>query len=741
MKTQAEIAGNQPSGKHRTMVLWGLGLVLLVGLWLRVVPIVDRTAAQIIVGGDAREYIQLAEFFLDTELAPPGNRFPGYSFLLVGLFTVLPFSHEAISVATCIVLGVAVIALMWVLASRVLGPRLALLVAALVALHPGLAHNAHRGLSEELFLVLFLSVLLLYLSLISRTSATWYECAGLIALSGCMSLVRPDAAYAMIPIAGMLLWREKNAGLLTALMKTIPIVVLPFLLPKISQVWMMGLGIEDLDLRIGRSGLWMEFMIGKMPYHYTFYKLTTTAQWFLDHHSIGDLGLIAVKSVVRNYLVLGNEVWGQIALLVAIGGAGFYLRERRDWALPLAVPLAILPQWGLMALWGEDDVSRYNFRIVPLVLLFLVLGCWRVAEILRNRLAMRTETGRWLPFVILAAAMAPSLVSPSLYTRVRPSVDILMHERAVYLPKVSQVHTELTAIWTAMASRRLSLAEAVSTATELRQRHDAYAPTHFVLAWLYVQQGQSEAAIASLEQAMEIIPFFAEAAVLLGELYIIDDRRDEALALLERSQILRPDYPLISLLLGHLHAMSGDTDGARNDYKDYIRLNRFHHERALVRHERIMRRRGETLNSADMRQARAFVTSEQTELTTDFLWSYLSLDLDGITLPRPVDRTTHFNLGVCDLRAGDHESAVQHWLSMTRLVPDHSDAWANLGTLYASRGQKELAVASWRQALVLEPEQALARQGLQHFSEGSMDPASARYAKIKIVLPMTRQRL
>ena len=83
-----------------------------------------------------------------------------------------------------------------------------------------------------------------------------------------------------------------------------------------------------------------------------------------------------------------------------------------------------------------------------------------------------------------------------------------MRERTEFLPKVSQVHADLTSTWTQMASQRLSLEDATAAVRELRERHSEYAPTHFVLGVLYLQQGQRVAAIASLEQAVETIRVF-----------------------------------------------------------------------------------------------------------------------------------------------------------------------------------------------------------------------------------------
>ena len=211
--------------------------------------------------------------------------------------------------------------------------------------------------------------------------------------------------------------------------------------------------------------------------------------------------------------------------------------------------------------------------------------------------------------------------------------------------------------------------------------------------------------------------------------------------LLERTRKLRTDYPLIALLRGHLYLIDGNSDDARAAYEEYLRLNRYQFERALVRQVRILKRMGEPLEEGLIRQARDDFKSDQGGLTTPFLWSYLSLDLDGIAMPHPADQTTYFNLGVCDLRAGSPEVAEQRWEAMTHLVPDHADGWANLGTLQASQGRLDEARVNWQRALALEPDHAFVLQAQRQLEAGPLDSATVRYAPIEIVLPITRKRL
>ncbi len=718
-------------------VLGALVLILVLAAYLRWLPISDGNLDGII-SGDAREYQSLAEFFVDRDSQLPPDRYPGYPYLLAGLFAVLPFAHDTVQIATSMVLGVLVIALVYVLAAPLVGRGLGVGVATLAAIQPEMVDNAHRGMSEELFLTCLLLLLILFRRIYLSTSIGWggYSILGL--LCGAVALVRPDGAYVFVPIFLGFLWRERAQGI-GRLVQILPILVLPLALPVLSRIWTESLGIYDMNMRLGRVILWMEFMLGRMPYSYTFYKETHVNEWLWEYHSLAELVILGMKSSIRNLLALGEAIWGQVALLLAMVGAATYVREHRDWALPLAVPLVVLPQWGIVTLWMEADVERYSIRAVPMLLILLALGARQAATWTRVRFSLDGVVIRWLPAGFALLSLAPALLPFSLYASVRPNVYALITEREEYLPKSKKIHPQLVATWQEFVKGRMPIQEAEEKAMRLLARHDAYAPTHFVLAILSLTQGQRAEAIESLERAVEIVPFFAEAAVMLAELYAIEQRCEEALALLEQTAVLRSDYPLVELMRGHLNIMTGDMQSARTAYMEYLRLNRHQHERTFVRHERIMKRKG--VDTTKLHQIRAALQADASGLTSPLLWDYLSLDLDGIKMAPPADQTLYLNLGVCDLLAGDVNAARQHWMAMTRLMPTHAHAWANLGTLLAVGGHHEQARTSWAQALSLAPENAIARDGLRQLETATFSAETARYEPIRVVLPLTGAHL
>jgi tetratricopeptide (TPR) repeat protein/4-amino-4-deoxy-L-arabinose transferase-like glycosyltransferase len=714
-----------------------LSLILLVSAYLRWLPL-DPISLESIIVGDAKEYRLLAEFFLDQSSSLPPDRYPGFPFLLASLFTILPFDHDVIQIASSVGLSVLVIALSFFLASRLLGPATALLVATLTAVQPQLIYQAHRGLSDELYIVCLLLLLILFQHVRTSSAIGWGSYLLLGISCAAVALVRPDGAYVSIPIFLTFVWRDRREGLIR-LIRTTPIVAIPLSLPVFVGMWTDAHGIQDMSMRLGRIILWMEFMLGRMPYSYTFYKETHVNEWLLQYHDLSELFTLGLKSSVRNFLSLGQGIWGQVPLLVSLVGIFRYARQERDWVLPLAIPLAVLPQWGIVALWMEADVERYNMRTVPLLLIFLAFGSRQLTEWIRCRHELNENTARWMPAAIVVLCLAPVLAPFSLSSSIRPTVDILMTERLNLTKTRDEIHPSLVSIWGRAGSSDLSLPKAIAEVEGLRDSYYGYAPTHFVLGVFYMSEGQTSAAIEALEHAVEVVPFFAEAAVLLAELYIMEDRRQDALLLMERTAVLRDEYPLIALLAGHLHAMAGDHDKALVAYQDYLRLTHYQHDRAFVRALRITKRNG--ADTSGLEQMRHSLETAGAGLTSSFLWNYLSLDLDGIHLAPPQDGNLYYNMGVASLLGGDTEAALRYLTTMVQIAPADASAWANLGTLYAAQENYTQARASWVRALDADPDQVVATEGLRLLDSESFTPTVADRIGYQFVMPLTSARL
>ena len=172
-------------------------------------------------------YLGLAERFADGQgyVGPTGSPTayypPGYPVTLGGLFWLasaigVDGSRTALASGLNVVLGTATVALLALLASRLLGWRVAAIVAVVAACFPTLIGYSSLALSEPLFI--FLVVLALVLALwkpIGTSGAAWARLAGASVALGLALLVRPVGALLVAALlVGLILavgWRRAAA--------------------------------------------------------------------------------------------------------------------------------------------------------------------------------------------------------------------------------------------------------------------------------------------------------------------------------------------------------------------------------------------------------------------------------------------------------------------------------------------------------------------------------------------------
>jgi 4-amino-4-deoxy-L-arabinose transferase-like glycosyltransferase len=161
---------------------------------------------------------------------------PGYPFLLaagIRLAGLLPGDATAFDVAiwSNVVLSVLLVVLVFALGRRLAGPAVGLVAAAITALWPNLVFHSGIVLTETLFLVVFVGMLLLALASpeVARQPG-WRRVATVGALFGVAALIRP-VSLVMAPLF-LVLWRSD--GLARALRRLVvavgaaALVVLPW---------------------------------------------------------------------------------------------------------------------------------------------------------------------------------------------------------------------------------------------------------------------------------------------------------------------------------------------------------------------------------------------------------------------------------------------------------------------------------------------------------------------------------
>jgi len=216
-------AGARGAGAGR--IVWlGLAIVLAVASQLRlqataqsevVSPIVDDAAEYFWYAYNLKEfqvYSRRAPGDRPVAPAPDALRPPGYPLFLAAL-TDHPPTHKALVriVTAQALIGVLVTLLTFLLARRVVPSGWALVAAVWVAASPHLVNAGIYVLSETLFSLSLIALLLILARRDLETRLAWVLAAG--ALVGCSALIRPTSNYLPLALVALffLRWPARRA--------------------------------------------------------------------------------------------------------------------------------------------------------------------------------------------------------------------------------------------------------------------------------------------------------------------------------------------------------------------------------------------------------------------------------------------------------------------------------------------------------------------------------------------------
>jgi len=161
----------------------------------------DRHARSI-AGGDG-----FPDSYYVLDRGPSALRAPGYPYFLGALYAISGNSVTVGRLANA-ALGALVVLLLYLIARRIWGRRIALLAAALVAVFPPLVLLSRELLSESLFIALELGMVLCILEFRRLRELRWAALAGL--LFGLATLTRnPGPALAIPLIVGLWILRPR----------------------------------------------------------------------------------------------------------------------------------------------------------------------------------------------------------------------------------------------------------------------------------------------------------------------------------------------------------------------------------------------------------------------------------------------------------------------------------------------------------------------------------------------------
>jgi 4-amino-4-deoxy-L-arabinose transferase-like glycosyltransferase len=196
-----------------------LGLILLVGLGLRLIGVFDPIDSSY-QGADAARYERIAALlYTDQRFAVPGSDAPydwspGAPLFYAGIYYLTGGIHPGLARLAVALLGLVTIVICFLLGRRLSGSAGGLIAALLAATYPAFVFNTGRLLSEPLAEVTVPGAVLAFLWALDRR--TWWAWAAPGVLMGLSALVRPEyllfgLAFALLalirrgPVAGVLL--------------------------------------------------------------------------------------------------------------------------------------------------------------------------------------------------------------------------------------------------------------------------------------------------------------------------------------------------------------------------------------------------------------------------------------------------------------------------------------------------------------------------------------------------------
>jgi 4-amino-4-deoxy-L-arabinose transferase-like glycosyltransferase len=189
-------------------VFVALGLILLVGLGLRLIGVFDPIDSSY-QGADAARYERIAALvYTDQRFAVPGSDAPydwspGAPLFYAGIYYLTGGVHPGLARLAIALLGLVTIVICFLLGRRLSGTAGGLVAALLAATYPAFVFNTGRLLSEPLAEVTVPGAVLAFLWALDRRS--WWAWAAPGVLIGLSALVRPEyllfgAAFAALAL-------------------------------------------------------------------------------------------------------------------------------------------------------------------------------------------------------------------------------------------------------------------------------------------------------------------------------------------------------------------------------------------------------------------------------------------------------------------------------------------------------------------------------------------------------------
>ncbi|MDC0261324.1 tetratricopeptide repeat protein [Synechococcus sp. AH-551-N17] len=204
------------------------------------------------------------------------------------------------------------------------------------------------------------------------------------------------------------------------------------------------------------------------------------------------------------------------------------------------------------------------------------------------------------------------------------------------------------------------------------------------LGLLYLQKGQSAAAVEALSKASALAPS-DQCSLLLAQAYQNLGQFKEAIIEYQKLDINKSQNKIIPFNLGLCLFNTGNNIDASEAFKIAIQID-------------------ETFVDAWGNIGTVFVNEGRHREALTATQKVLDLEPDNVT--------AYMNLGLIYTKLGQLDQALASTLKSLELKPENADALMNLGVIYKDLGQLDQALASTLQSLELKPDNLVALMNL-----------------------------
>jgi tetratricopeptide (TPR) repeat protein len=220
----------------------------------------------------------------------------------------------------------------------------------------------------------------------------------------------------------------------------------------------------------------------------------------------------------------------------------------------------------------------------------------------------------------------------------------------------------------------------------------------------YSTVGDTESALAALEQAVEINPSLAESHMNLGNIYLKKGAVKDAIYEYRMALKINPDDAKTHLNLGNAYAEERRLTKAIAEYKVSLKLD-------------------SSITDTYKNLANAYCKQKTYRLAL--------AQLKRAILLEPKDSSLYSWLGEVYRQMGDSKRAISQYKKALKMQPDSAAAYYGLGLCYNGLGQVSDEIRAYKKALAIEPDLvgALVNLGNAYVGQEKYDTAIELYEK------------